>query len=359
MITLREIARKMGISHSTISICMNGKADRYGISRVTQKRVKDALEKYGYLKNPGVSELSGKHKTNKIGLIFGAIREYFLRREFDILCELFYMRDYQVLHPYLHSFYEKEKVSNKESADSYVNAIIDLRTKVDAYVVHFSNAKIYPKLLDILKKAGKPYVFYRAEKWHNIESNSLQVDRFHDLPKLKKIIDQREYENFFFLSSQTPEKSYHKYPQYKELIPELEFITPSNPHYSHKPSIERDQAYMEYGADIGMKLYKRYNHKPFFCFASNDFFAQGAMFSLAREGLIAGKDYSIVGFDDIPAAKFMNPPLTTFSQPSWELSNELVEMITKQLSGKIKAPFAPITKSCSLIIRDSVGDRNI
>jgi LacI family transcriptional regulator len=54
-------------------------------------------------------------------------------------------------------------------------------------------------------------------------------------------------------------------------------------------------------------------------FAQNDCMAIGAMHALREVGLRVPHDVSVVGYDDIPAAEYQNPPLTTIRQPMQEV----------------------------------------
>ncbi|HWE61936.1 MAG TPA: LacI family DNA-binding transcriptional regulator, partial [Chloroflexota bacterium] len=58
---------------------------------------------------------------------------------------------------------------------------------------------------------------------------------------------------------------------------------------------------------------------PTAIFCVNDRMAFGALAALSTLGLRAPEDVSVVGFDDIPLAALVNPPLTTVRQPTHDL----------------------------------------
>ncbi|MWN05628.1 transcriptional regulator, LacI family [Gilliamella bombicola] len=62
-------------------------------------------------------------------------------------------------------------------------------------------------------------------------------------------------------------------------------------------------------------------------FCSNDAMAIGAYQALYQNGLEAGKDIAIIGYDDIEIAQYMTPPLTTIHQPKEELGQLAVETL--------------------------------
>lgn len=66
-----------------------------------------------------------------------------------------------------------------------------------------------------------------------------------------------------------------------------------------------------------------------FCF--NDAMAIGAYQALYRNGLKAGEDIAIMGYDDIEIAQYIAPPLTTIHQPKEELGQLAVETLLNRL----------------------------
>ena len=66
-----------------------------------------------------------------------------------------------------------------------------------------------------------------------------------------------------------------------------------------------------------------------FCF--NDAMAIGAYQRLYQNGLEAGKDIAIIGYDDIEIAQYMTPSLTTIHQPKEELGQLAVETLLNRI----------------------------
>ena len=86
--------------------------------------------------------------------------------------------------------------------------------------------------------------------------------------------------------------------------------------------------------------------------ACNDLMALGAMSAIQELGLRIGSDIAVSGFDDIPAAEYSTPPLTTVRQPIYEIGQRLFEMlihiIQRQLLEEPHVLLEP-----ALIIRES------
>lgn len=91
--------------------------------------------------------------------------------------------------------------------------------------------------------------------------------------------------------------------------------------------------------------------------SGNDLMAIGAISRIQQQGLIVGKGISIVGFDDIPTAAFVNPPLTTIRQPIYDIGRQtcamLIEMIVNGRFANVRDHQILLTPD--LIVRASSG----
>ena len=91
---------------------------------------------------------------------------------------------------------------------------------------------------------------------------------------------------------------------------------------------------------------------PTAIFASNDDMALGAMDALRGQGLRVPDDISVVGFDGIPQAALVHPPLTTVSQPLAKMGRVATQMLLDLLNDPGK-PVRRIELPTELIIRES------
>ncbi len=89
-------------------------------------------------------------------------------------------------------------------------------------------------------------------------------------------------------------------------------------------------------------------------FAFNDVSAIGAMRAFFDAGLTVPDDVSVVGFDDIQSAAFLNPSLTTVRQPLREMGRLAGQCLLQHL-GAQKALPPVITVDPELVVRKSTG----
>ncbi len=88
--------------------------------------------------------------------------------------------------------------------------------------------------------------------------------------------------------------------------------------------------------------------------ACNDLMALGAMTAAQERGLMVGQDIAITGFDDIPPAQYSHPPLTTVHQPIYRIGRMICDMLIKCINGEALVE-RHILLQPSLIIRRSGG----
>jgi len=89
-------------------------------------------------------------------------------------------------------------------------------------------------------------------------------------------------------------------------------------------------------------------------FCSSDEMAIGAMRAIKSKGLRVPEDVSVVGFDDIRFARYMDPPLTTVAQPKDELGREAMSMLIELLRG-VDVPARKRILPTQLVIRGSTA----
>jgi beta-galactosidase len=85
-------------------------------------------------------------------------------------------------------------------------------------------------------------------------------------------------------------------------------------------------------------------------FAANDLMAMGALHALRAAGRRVPDDVAIVGFDDVAAAAYTAPPLTTVRRPLAEQARAAVRLLLTCLDGK---PAESLTLPAELIVRES------
>jgi len=97
-------------------------------------------------------------------------------------------------------------------------------------------------------------------------------------------------------------------------------------------------------------------HEPTAVFVASDTMALGAIKAIKGAGLRIPEDISIVGFDDLEAASFSDPPLTTVRQPIYLLGSTAAQLLIDLIEGKSRPP-QRIVFPTELVIRRSCSPR--
>jgi LacI family transcriptional regulator len=103
-----------------------------------------------------------------------------------------------------------------------------------------------------------------------------------------------------------------------------------------------------------MKSLLEIEPQPSAVFVASDVVAFGAMAAIREHGLAIPNDIALVGFDDVPFAKYFDPPLTTIHLPAIELAREASKLIINLLRDK-KPTVRHVILSTNLVIRQSCG----
>ncbi len=93
--------------------------------------------------------------------------------------------------------------------------------------------------------------------------------------------------------------------------------------------------------------------QPTAIFAANDYVALGLMHALQNRGLHIPNDISVVGFDDIPLAKYFAPALSTVQQPLEQQGARAAALLIAKLQGRV--PTRPQAETPLLVIRQSTA----
>jgi LacI family transcriptional regulator len=118
--------------------------------------------------------------------------------------------------------------------------------------------------------------------------------------------------------------------------------------------------FSEYGGYQAMQRLLTVHPRPQAVFGASDLSAIGAMRAVRDAGLHVPEDVAIIGFDDIPLAETVQPPLTTVRQPIQQIGFTAASMLIDILETRAADPerrLAPqhVVLPTELIVRESCG----
>ncbi|MCX7638629.1 MAG: LacI family transcriptional regulator [Cyclobacteriaceae bacterium] len=335
-VTIKDIARELGISPSTVSRALKNHPD---ISSETKKAVHELAEKLNY--QPNIVALSLRHsKTNTIGVVIPEIVHYFFSTVISGIESVAYEAGYNVI------LTQSNESAQREATD--LKALFNSR--VDGMLISISReTKQYDHIESILSK-DVPVVFF---------------DRSYDNPNTSKVlVDDYEgaREAVKHLISQGCKRIAHL-----EMAPGLAIAEDRKRGYvdalkEHNLSVHENltiicpSGSLEDGQRAAEQLLSLKN-PPDGIFANNDLLAFGAMQVIKKRGLKIPKDIAIVGYSNWFFSALMDPPLSSVHQPGFEMGQEAARLLISHIEMKEKGegeivPEKKILKT-HLVIRES------
>lgn len=329
-VTIKDIARELGISPSTVSRALKDHPD---ISQETKNLVNELATKLHY--RPNVIALSLRsQKSNVIGVIIPEIVHYFFSSVISGIEEVANENGYSVMISQSGEDYSKEVAT----CDTFLNGIIDgilvSVTKETKEYDHFKR----------LEEEGIPIVFF-DRMVEEIHADSVIIDDLGGayqatehliIQGRRKIVHFQGPQNR--LIGQNRLNGYLKAMSDNGVVIDKSLLIPCDNFHS---------ALIETQKLIDNKV------KFDSIFTVNDFTAAGAIKVLQRNGLKVPQDISVVGFGDDLTAEMLDPALTTVKQPGFEMGKKAMEMLIHRIRQTKPEPTKTEILKTSLVVRDS------
>ncbi|MGD8778003.1 MAG: LacI family DNA-binding transcriptional regulator [Ignavibacteria bacterium] len=334
--TIKDVARKAGVSIATVSLVIHNN-DR--ISSDTRKKVNKAIKELEYYPSRSARDLVSK-KTGNIGFVLTG--DHFLRTEpfytRIFLGTEFEARDgeYYILLTTVKSDFNEDDLLPRFVLDRSVDGIIIAGKVPEKLIKQLSQNRIPLVFVDYI--SGKKN--YPAVLIDNIQGGTAATEHLLDLG----------HRNVAFIGGDIEHPSinerltgYKKALENKGISPSKKFISVSSPYPDRHNGYKSAKKIFDNNKDVTA------------VFACNDAMAIGAMHYLKENGYEIPGDVSIIGFDDVEANLLLDPPLTTMRVPKIELGIEAMRLMIEILHSK-KIDFKKIIVPVELIIRKSTAE---
>lgn len=320
-ITITEIAKRAGVSKATVSRVLNNKAE--GAGSETRARILNIIKETGY-KPSGFARGLATGKSLSVGLIIPDITNPFhpqlVRGVEDTLSKAGY------------SLFLCNSDRNMEKEKRYVEVLIE--KGVDGIIINSSSSDCDSQL-DLLDSKGIPYVMLDRI----IEKRKNQYGIFVDnrrgaLTAVSHLLTTGSRSLLYLNGPKDHSQSKLRRAGMEDAIKESgqlhTLVTVLHGDYSRESGEELLTQMLD--SHTG---WRKTGQLPFdTVFACNDLMAVGALQALEKKGVSIPEQVQVVGFDDIELAQMISPPLTTVSQPTFEMGSKSAEMLLKLLAGK-------------------------
>jgi LacI family transcriptional regulator len=329
-VTIKDIAKELGISPSTVSKALNDHPD---ISQVTKMAVRNLVDKWNYKPDPvALSLKSGLTKT--IGVIVPEIVHYFFSTVISGIEDLAYDSGYHVMFCQSNETYEREVKAVATLLSSRVAGILVSITKVTKDFSHFRK----------IQDNGTPLVFF-DRICNEMDTDRVIVDDEQGAFDAVEHLIKTGCKNIVHLSGpQNLQIGNNRKNGYLRALRYYNQIT------DDKNIIKCDTP--EEAAKIVPELMKRTN-RPDGIFAVNDLTAVETMNTIKACGFNVPNDVSIVGFTSGMISDITCPTLSSVEQHGYTIGKEAVKLLINRIEKKQDLPFQTITIKTEMVIKGS------
>jgi LacI family transcriptional regulator len=331
-LTIRDIAVKLNLSKSTVSRALR---DSYDVNPETRLRVLSLVKELNFEPNVNARGLR-EQKTFNIGVIIPSFQIPFYSVVVGGIHRVLSEAGFNVMTSQTNETYESELIS--------VNSF--LKSRVDGMLISFSaNTNQFGHIRKVAERGVPVVMFNRITT--DVDLPSVTVDDYKGAYNAIEYLISRGGRNIAYISGpKTPLLSKRRKEGYMDCMKAHGMIL------REEWIIESDFS-VAGGMTAAEKMLKL-PHRPDSLFCICDSVAIGAMIALKRRGVRIPDDISVMGFTNDFFSSFVDPPLTTISQPVSEIGEKAAELLLRQQNRKLtKWDTRHIVLDTSLVVRKS------
>lgn len=319
-----DVARLAGVSHQTVSRVLNGLPN---VRPATRERVEQAIAQLRYSPSPAARSLVSR-RSRTIGLIAPAVSDHGPTR--------IAMHVSMAAHA---ARYSVDTITTVDDDPGSVQAAIEslLRQRVDAIVLIVMDIGV----LEMVRGLDLSIPVVAAASSSRRSPLLVQIDQYRGARAAVRHLADLGHTRIAHIAG--PARACDAVERVRGWRDEL----------AGRGLPVVDLVYGDWTAAGGYRIGREMDLEPGMAiFASNDLTALGLMSALRERSLSVPDDISLVGFDDIPEAGYLYPPLTTVRQDFAALGGLMVQKVLVALEeGEDETTDTPL--ATHLVVRES------
>jgi LacI family transcriptional regulator/LacI family repressor for deo operon, udp, cdd, tsx, nupC, and nupG len=329
-VTIKDIAKAAGVSHTTVSRALKGNP---AISLETTERIRQLSRHMGYVPSAVAQSLLSR-RTQTIGMVITTIADPFIAQVVEGAEQKAQEAGYSIFLSTSHNDPDREI------------AVVETfhRRRVDAIIVTSSRVgSLYSSQLDQIQI---PVVLINNQEeggyLHSVAVDDLQGAQL----AVEHLLMLGHCQIGYIGALDRPKSNARRLAGYRAALDQ--FGLKGNPAFVVSPVAGND---IERGS-TGLLALLATGVTAVFCY--NDLTAIGLLLACHQHKISVPQELSVVGFDDIEPALYTTPPLTTIRQPRLKLGQLAMTMTLDLLNGQeTQDRILP----CELVIRESTSQR--
>lgn len=334
-ITIKDIARELGISASAVSKALK---DSHEISEKTKQLVLACAKKHNYQPNPMAQSLK-RGNSKSLGIVISTIDNQFFSQVINGIESVAYSKGYNVIITQTHESYDLE-ISNVNHLT--VRAI-------DGLLISLSTETKNLDHLKYLHEKGLPIVFFDRVT-DEINTHKVIADNFKGAyDATKHLIDTGYRKIAHITSSANVSITAERLKGYKLALEE-----------NHIPVNDNYIKYCLHGGrDLGeienvLSELLQADDRPDAIFTASERITTTTLTILHRLGVKIPDDVALLGFTNTHLADVLNPSLSAVYQPGFDMGKKATEMLIRLIESKYPiTEFERVVLPTELFIRNS------
>ena len=331
-ITIYDIAKELNLSPATISRALN---DHPGVNENTKKRVLDAAHGMGYRSNTFASILR-KQRTNTIGVIVPRLNSHFQSSVIAGIEKIANEEGYNLIISQSLESVQKERSNAKTLFNSRIDGLLVSLAYDTEHIDH---------LMPFFEK-GIPLLFFDRIAEHK-KCTGIIIDNTQAAYKATTHLIEQGCQNIVHVTGSQKRNVYadrlkgYKYALIDHNLPFRE------------SNIIINQLSEKEGTEAAEQILKM-KPIPDGIFVSNDTCAVSCMKALKKAGISIPYDMAVIGFNNDPVSRIIEPNLSTINYPGYEMGEVAARNLIYHLQGLTDIIVTnTITLHSELIIRES------
>ncbi|MGF7040628.1 LacI family DNA-binding transcriptional regulator [Mucilaginibacter lappiensis] len=313
--TIKDIAKALGLSTSTVSRALNGS---YEIGAETKKLVLEYAEKVNYRPNPIALSLK-EQKSHSIGVVVCEVANNFFSQAINGIESIAYNRGYHVIITQTHESFDRESANVQHLLSRHVDGLL---VSLSAETTDTSQYKY-------LLEKGFPIVFFDRVA-ADVNTHKIIANNFKGSFDAAELLINAGFTKIAHLTnSNNLLISRERFDGFKAALDEhnLDF-KPGYLKYCNHGGMIQDEV------EFAIKELLNMDEPPDAIFIGSDRLTISCMHILKKMGVKIPDDMGIAGFTNSDVAELFDPPLTVVRQPAFQIGQMATEMLIKTIESK-------------------------
>jgi DNA-binding LacI/PurR family transcriptional regulator len=337
-VTIKDIAKKAGVAHSTVSRALRGSPL---ISTETTKRVTLIANEMGYQPSAAARSLR-TNRSQVLGVIVNAIDDPFFSEVLQGIDDVAQHNGYTLFIASSQQNPHREQLIARTMREHRVDGVIICSAPFNPeQSLQHQGFEIPVVVINNQSVEDYPYSIY-----HDDLDGSRKV--------MQHLIGLGHQKIAYLGYSYSGRTNLHRLAGYRALMHSADLLIPSGYEYQVDDSNPLE-------GQVAVRHFLSLPQCPTAIFCYNDVLAIGVLRGFHEAGYKVPDDCSVTGFDNISFSAYTFPPLTTFDQQKHNLGEQATQMVMKLIDHPkdelISGPMIH-TLQGSLIVRGSTAKPN-